>query len=176
MRIISLLSTVAVPFFVIFVIAYGLCKNIKVYDSFCEGAKSGLELVFKIMPFIFAMTISIGLLRDSGLLDILTDILSKPLSYIGIPSEILRLYIIRPFSGSAALGILTDIFESEGINSLTSDIASTMMGATETTFYTIALYYGAVGIKKTKYTLLVAMLCDVIAMICAVFICKAFLG
>lgn len=175
MRIISVLSTVAVPFFVIFVISFGIYKKVKVYDAFCDGAKSGIELIFKILPFIFAMTVSIGLLRDSGLLDIFTDFLSKPLSRLGIPSEILRLYIIRPFSGSAALGILTDIFESEGINSIVSDIASTMMGATETTFYTIALYYGSVGIKKTGYTVFVAMMCDITAMLTAVFICKLIL-
>lgn len=175
MRIISVLSTVAVPFFVIFVISCGILKNVKVYDAFCDGAKSGLELIFKILPFIFAMTVSIGLLRDSGLLDIFTDFLSIPLSRLGIPGEILRLYIIRPFSGSAALGILTDIFESDGINSLVSDIASTMMGATETTFYTIALYYGAVGIKKTRYTVIVAMICDITAMLVAVFVCNVIL-
>lgn len=175
MKIISVLSSIAVPFFVIFVISYGILNNVKVYDAFCDGAKSGIELVFNILPFIFAMTVSIGLLRDSGLLDIFTDFLSIPLSHLGIPSEILRLYIIRPFSGSAALGILTDIFESEGVNSLVSDIASTMMGATETTFYTIALYYGSIGIKKTRYTILVAIICDITAMLVSVFICNLIL-
>lgn len=176
MKIISIISTVTVPIFIIFVISYGLVKGVKVYDSFCTGAKNGMELVFKILPFIFAMTISIGLFRDSGLLDILTEIIGRPLSSIGIPIEILRLYMIRPFSGSAALGMLTDIFRSSGINSLVSDIASTMMGSTETTFYTIALYYGSVGIKKTRYTLTVAIICDIVAMLCSVFICKMLFG
>ncbi len=175
MRIISLISTITVPFFIIFVISYALTRHVKVYDSFCTGARSGLELVFKILPFIFAMTVSVGLLRDSGLLDIFAEYLSIPLSRIGIPCEILKLYFIRPFSGSAALGILTDIFRSTGIDSHVSDIASTMMGSTETTFYTIALYFGSVGIKKTRYTVAVAMLCDLVAMLGSVFICRLLL-
>lgn len=164
-----------VPSFVIFVIIYGLTKKVKVYDAFCRGAKGGLELTVKILPFICAMLIAISILRDSGLLLLLSELLCKPLSFIGIPPEIISLYIIRPFSGSASIGMLTDIFRSAGINSLTSDIASTMMGSTETTFYTIALYFGSVGIKKTRHTIAVAAICDLVSMLTAVLVCRLLL-
>ena len=176
MRFIWLFSAVSVPILVIFVIAYGLIRGVKVYDEFCCGAKDGLLLVIKILPYICATVISVGLLRDSGLLDIFCDILEKPLSFIGIPPEIISLYLVRPFSSSAALGILTDIFKNCSVNSFIADVASTMMGSTETTFYTIALYFGAVNVKKTRYTVIVAMICDFVAMISAVLFCKFLLS
>lgn len=176
MRFIWLFSTVSVPILVIFVIAYGVIRGVKVYDAFCKGAKDGLLLVIKILPYICATVVSVGLLRDSGLLDIFCGALSEPLSSFGIPSEIVSLYIIRPFSSSAALGLLSDIFNTCSVNSFVADVASTMMGSTETTFYTISLYYGAVGVKKTRYTVAVAMICDAVAMISAVLFCKLLLS
>ena len=122
------------------------------------------------------MVIAIAILRDSGLLGMLSDALSKPLSFIGVPPEIISLYLIRPFSGSASIGMLVDIFKSTGINSLTSDIASTMMGSSETTFYTIALYFGSIGIKKTRHVVAVAAICDLVSMLVAVLICRMLLA
>lgn len=175
MNIISLISTLIVPVFVITVIIYGIKKKVKVYDAFCRGAKEGIELVVKILPFICAMIIAIGLVRDSGLLDSVSGALAKPLSFIGIPPEIISLYLIRPFSGSASISMLVDIFNSAGINSLTADMASTMMGSTETTFYTIALYFGSIGIKKTRYAIGVALVCDLLSMLASVLVCRILL-
>lgn len=175
MSIVSIISLMLVPSFIIFIIIYGLTKKVKVYDAFCRGAKNGLELTVKILPFVCAMVMAINVLRDSGLLGLLSELLSKPLSFIGVPPEIISLYIIRPFSGSAAIGMLTDIFNTVGINSLTADMASTMMGSTETTFYTIALYFGSVGIKKTRHTVAVAAICDLVSMLTAVLVCRALL-
>ena len=175
MNIISIISLLILPAFIIFVIIYGLTKKVKVYDAFCRGAKDGLELVGKILPFICAMVIAIGILRDSGLLGLLSNAISAPLSFIGVPPEIISLYLIRPFSGSASIGMLVDIFNSTGINSLTSDIASTMMGSSETTFYTIALYFGSIGVKKTRYAVVVAVICDLVTMLTAVLVCRMIL-
>ncbi len=176
MRIIMILSAVAVPFFVIFVIAYSAVKGVGVYDAFCKGAKEGLELVIKILPYICAMVISIGLLRDSGLMDIFCSALSKPISKLGIPPEILQVFMIRPFSASAALGVLEDIYTNCGVDSLVGFIASTMMGSSETTFYVISLYFSSVGIKKSRYAIPVALICDFVAMLIAVASCSLLLG
>ena len=176
MRFIWLFSAVSVPILIIFVISYGAIRGVKVYDAFCNGARDGLLLVIKILPYICATVISVGLLRDSGLLDIFCAALEKPLAFLGIPSEIISLYLIRPFSSSAALGLLSDIFNTCSVNSFVADVASTMMGSTETTFYTIALYFGSVGIKKTRYTVAVAMICDAVAMFCAILFCKLLLS
>ena len=134
-----------------------------------------LKLIIKILPFICAMIIAIGVIRDSGLLGMLSSALSKPMSFIGIPPEIISLYLIRPFSGSASISMLIDIFNSCGINSLTADMASTMMGSTETTFYTIALYFGSIGVKKTRYAVSVALICDLLSMLVSVLICRMLL-
>lgn len=176
MNMLSILSLLILPAFIIFVIIYGLVKKVKVYDAFCRGAKNGMDLTVKILPFICAMVIAISVLRESGLLTLISGFISKPLSFIGVPPEIIQLYLIRPFSGSASIGMLTDIFRSAGINSLTSDMASTMMGSTETTFYTIALYFGSVGIKKTRHTVMVAAACDLASMLTAVLVCRILLG
>ena len=107
---------------------------------------------------------------------LLSNAISAPLSFIGVPPEIISLYLIRPFSGSASIGMLVDIFNSTGINSLTSDIASTMMGSSETTFYTIALYFGSIGVKKTRYAVVVAVICDLVTMLTAVLVCRMILA
>ena len=176
MRFIAVFGMVCIPFFIILVITYGIIKGVKVYDAFCRGAKQGLELIFRLVPFICAMTVAIGVLRDSGLLGVISALIGKPLEIFGIPPQIIQLYVIRPFSGSASLGILADILRNEGINSHVADIASTMMASTETTFYTIALYFGSVGITKTRYAIPVAMICDLAAMLAAVITCGVILG
>lgn len=175
MTIINTISIIILPCFIAFVVIYGLMHGVKVYDAFCKGAAGGLQLVAKILPYMAAMTVAIALLRDSGMLRMITDILKKPLGFIGIPSEIISLWLIRPFSGSASLGVLSDILNDVGVNSLTADIASTMMGSSETTFYTIALYFGSVGIKNIRHTVAVAMLVDIATVLVAVLTCTLLL-
>lgn len=176
MNLISIISLIVIPAFIILVIIYGLHKKVKVYDAFCRGAKDGINLIVKILPFICAMVFAIGILRDSGLLGVLSNVLSTPLSFIGVPPDIISLYLIRPFSGSASIGMLIDIFNSAGVNSLTADIASTMMGSSETTFYTIALYFGSIGVKKTRHVLAVSIICDLVTMLTAVLTCRMLLA
>ncbi len=176
MNVIHIIGIITVPLFIVSVIIYGIFRHINVYDAFISGASGVLGLIAKIFPTLSAMVIATGLLRASGLLDILTNFLSAPLSFLGIPPEIITLYVIRPFSGSGALSALVDILETAGVDSLTSAIASTMMGSTETTVYTMALYFGTVGITRTRYTLFVALLCDLVALLTAVLVCKIFFG
>ena len=176
MSVIHTVGVVTVPVFIISVIIYGLFKHVQVYDAFISGASGALGLIAKIFPTLSAMVIATGLLRASGLLDALVNILSAPLSFLGIPPDIITLYVIRPFSGSGALSALVDILEASGADSLTSAIASTMMGSSETTIYTMALYFGAVNITKTRHTLFVALLCDFVTLLTAALVCKMFFG
>lgn len=171
----EMISVIVIPLFIVFVIIYGLFRKVKVYDAFGEGAKEGLELVIKILPFICTMMVAISVFRESGLLELLSKAISKPLSFLHIPPEIVSLFLMRPFSGSASLSMLVDIFESCGVDSFTADVASTMMGCTETTFYTIALYFGSVGIKKTRYAVAIAGFCDLLSMLLSVFFCRLLL-
>lgn len=175
METVELISIMFIPAVILFVIIFGITRRVKVYDAFCTGAKEGLQLVINILPFICAMMVAISVFRTSGLLEKVSSLLAKPLSFLHIPPEIISLFLMRPFSGSASVSMLVDIFKSAGVNSLTADIASTMMGCTETTFYTLALYFGSVGIKKTRYALVVAGVCDVLSMLMSVMICRLLL-
>lgn len=175
MSVVKYAAGILVPVFILFVIIYGVAKRVNVYEAFCEGAKDGISVAVRMLPLMCAMLSAISVMRGSGLLDKVSSLLLRPLSFIGIPPEIVSLFIIRPFSGSASLGMLTDIFDSCGVNSQTALIASVLMGSTETTFYTIALYYGSVGIKKTRYTLFAAIFCDLTSLLAAVLAVRMIL-
>ncbi len=175
MDVIKSAAGLIIPLFILFVIIYGVAKRVNVYEAFCEGAEEGVSLAIKMLPLMCAMLSGISLFRGSGLLEMLSNAISRPLSFIGIPAEIVSLFVIRPFSGSASLGMLADIFETCGVDSETALIASVMMGSTETTFYTVALYFGSVGIKKTRYTLFAAVFCDITSMFLSVLAVRLLL-
>ena len=161
------ISELIIPVLILGVILCSALRGVDSYSVFCKGAATGLELVVGILPYIGAMMIATGLLRDSGLLDKISIALSPLLSHIGLPSGLIPLLIVKPFSGSGAISALSDIYLTFGADSQTGIIASLIMGSTETVFYTAALYYGANGIKKTGYTLAVAILADIAAVITA---------
>lgn len=151
---------------------YGYVKKVRVFDSFVEGAKGGFELIIKLLPFLVGMIVAIGMLRACGIIEFLSDNLSYILNYIGIPSEILPLIISRPFSGSASNAILVDLIHTHGPNSLIANTAATLMGSTETTFYVVAIYFGAIGIKNTKYAIPAGLFADAVGMLAAVWISR----
>lgn len=165
-------GALAVPVIIAVTVIAGAARKVKIYESFCSGAMQGVQLVIKILPFICAMTVATGLLRDSGLLNIAANALSEPLGKIGIPTELIPLILIRPFSGSAAMALLADIYTSTGVNSRASLTASLLMGSTETLFYTMGLYFGHVKIKKSRYAVAAAMCADFVAIIMAVLLTK----
>ncbi len=167
MNIISLFS---VPVMIVGIVTYGLIKRINVYDSFVEGARLGLENMVQIVAPLVGLMVGISMLRASGFLDILGGALKPVTDAIGMPKEVLPLALLRPVSGSGSVAIVNDIFKNFGPDSAAGKVASVMMGSTETTFYTVAVYFGAVGIKKIRHTLKSALLADVCSMIIATYV------
>ena len=176
MSALSIITAAIIPLFIVIVITYASFKRINVYDNFISGAQEGIQTVFRILPYIIGMLFAINIFRASGALDLLNNTLYPIFNLLGIPKELTPLALLRPFSGSASLSLLADIYKQYGTDSLIGRIASTMMGSTETIFYTVALYYGSIQIKKTKYTIPAALLSSLAGIIAAVFICNVAFG
>lgn len=164
-----------IPIIVVIIITYGMIKGKKVYEWFIEGAKEGLKVCVNIFPYLLAMIIAVNIFREAKLLDILNDIISPISSLIGLPKEIVPLVLVKPLSGSGALGILTDIVKTYGPDSYIGLIASVIMGTTETIFYTVTVYFGAVQIKKIRHTVWAAILADLTAVIVSILLVSKLL-
>lgn len=164
-----------IPIIVVVIITYGMIKGKKVYEWFIEGAKDGLKVCLNIFPYLLAMIIAVNIFREAKLLDILNNLISPVSSLIGLPKEIVPLVLVKPLSGSGALGILTDIVKTYGPDSYIGLIASVIMGTTETIFYTVTVYFGAVQIKKIRHTVWAAVLADLTAIIVSVFLVSKIL-
>ena len=164
-----------IPIIVVIIITYGMIKGRKVYEWFVEGAKEGLKVCLNIFPYLLAMIIAVNIFREAKLLDLLNNMISPISSLIGLPKEIVPLVLVKPLSGRGALGILTDIVKTYGPDSYIGLIASVIMGTTETIFYTITVYFGAVQIKKIRHTLWAAVLADLTAIIISIFLVSKIL-
>lgn len=151
---------------------YGYLRKIKVYDVFVEGAKDGFHIAIKIVPYLLAILVAIGMLRASGALQLLTRPFTPLLHWLNLPPDILTLALMRPLSGSASNGILVEIIHNYGADSFAAKVAATMMGSTETTFYVIALYFGAVAIKRTRHAIPAGLIADAAGIIAAIIICR----
>lgn len=172
MEIINYISLIAMPVIILIIILYGFLEKNKVYDIFLEGAKEGVHIVFNIFPTLVGLFVAVGALRCSGILELIINFLSPIIEMLNIPKEIMPLAILRPISGSASMAIATDIMNSYGVDTKIGTIASTIMGSTETTLYTIAVYTSCVNIKKTRGILIAALVGDAIGMITSVIICN----
>lgn len=159
------LGIISVPFIILSILWYGLHKKVKVYEAFMEGAGDGISTMFRIFPALLGLIVSITMLRTSGAFELLARMLSPVTNKIGLPSPLIPLMLMRPISGSGAMAVITDIFENFSPDSFTGLCASVMMGSTETTFYTISVYYGAVGITKIRHTAKAALIADLVGMI-----------
>lgn len=157
-----------IPIIFLIIIVYGMIKGKKVYEWFVEGAKEGLSVCFRIFPYLLAMIIAVRIFKDANLLDLLNNFMSPLTNLIGLPKELVPLVLIKPLSGSGALGVFTDIINMVGPDTKTGLIASVIMGTTETIFYTITVYFGAVGVKKIRHTLWAAIMADLVAIIMAI--------
>lgn len=174
MNVINYISAAAMPVIILLIILYGIIEKCKVYDVFVEGAKEGAKLVFKIFPTLLGLFMAIGALRSSGILDELIRLITPFLKIFQIPIEVMPLAFLRPISGSASMAIATDIMSTYGVDTKIGLIASTIMGSTETTFYTIAVYTSAVGIKKIRFVLFAALLADIAGILTSIIIWQAF--
>ena len=168
MDIIKTVSSYAVPAIIAVILIAGIYKDVKVYDVFVESAKEGITTVLKIIPPLVGVIVAVGVFRASGALELLIYAAKPIAGLFNIPSETLPLVFIRPISGSASLALVSDILKQYGADSFIGRVTSTMMGSTETIFYTLTVYFGAVGVKKIRYTLLAALLADITSVIVSV--------
>lgn len=166
------LSILSIPMIIFIFLTYGYAKKVKVYEKFVEGAKEGFNVGVRIIPYLVAMLVAIAMFRASGALGELTKALGYVTSLIGMPPEVMPMALMRPLSGSGSIAVMTDLMKTYGADSLIGFIASTMYGSSETTFYVVAVYFGAVNIQKTRYTMPVGLLADAAGLISAVYICR----
>ena len=169
------LSKSIIPIIFLLIITYGMFKEKRVYEWFVEGAKDGLKVCLRIFPYLLAMIIAVQIFREAKLMDMLNNIIAPLGNLIGLPKELIPLLIIKPLSGSGAIGVFTDIIKSLGADTRTGLIASVVMGSTETIFYTITVYFGAIKVKKIRHTLWAAIFADMIAIIMAICMVNTFL-
>lgn len=171
-HVISLVSKWAIPVFMLFIPVYGALRKVKVYECFVEGAKEGFQVGVRIIPYLVAILVAVGMLRGAGAIDLLARWLDPVLRWVGLPAEILPLAVMRPLSGSGSLGIVTELVKAHGPDSFIARLAATAYGSTETTFYVLAVYFGAVGIKKARHAVAAGLLADIVSLLAAVFICR----
>lgn len=172
MEYINTLSQLIIPVFILFAVVYGIIRKVRLYDSFVSGAKEGIDIIIKIFPYVLAIFLAIKTCQASGAYDTLKLALSGLSGRFGIPPEVFSIAIIKPLSGSASLGIFTDIVKMTGPDSLASKISAVIIGSAETTFYVLAIYLGAVSIKKTKYLVPVCITADIIGIVVAIIVVK----
>ena len=170
MELLMYISDFIVPAVILLVVAYGVSEKVKVYDEFVRGAKKGFYTVIKIMPTLIGLMVAVGILRASGFLEFLAGLIGKVTDYIGFPSQLVPLSIVKMFSSSAATGLLLDLFKEYGTDSRIGLIASIMLSCTETIFYTMSVYFMAAKVKKTRYTLTGALLATFAGIIASVWL------
>ncbi|PJA98532.1 MAG: nucleoside recognition protein [Ignavibacteriales bacterium CG_4_9_14_3_um_filter_30_11] len=170
--VIQLLSTLAIPLLIVIFLGYGLIKKVKVYEQFVEGAKEGFQIAIKIIPYLVAMLVAIGIFRAGGAMEWLKFVVQPVTDFIGMPVDALPMALMRPLSGSGSLGIMAEIISVHGPDSFIGILTSTFYGSTETTFYVLALYFGAVNIKKTRHALPAGLIADITGILAAVFIVR----
>ncbi len=150
-------------------------RKVKVYEVFVEGAKDGFTIAVRIIPYLVAILVAVGMFRASGALDLLLNFLAPVLNFIGFPPENLPLALMRPLSGSGSLGLLTDLVDQHGADSINAKIGATMFGSSETTFYVLAVYFGSVGVTRSRHALLAGLTADAVGAISAVYLCQMLL-
>lgn len=171
-NLIQVISIIAIPLIILVFVTYGIIKKVKVYETFVEGAKGGFEIAIKIIPYLVAMLVGIGIFRAGGAMEFMMLMLEPVTNLIGMPAEALPMAIMRPLSGSGSLGIMAEIIATHGPDSFIGILVSTFFGSTETTFYVLAVYFGSVNIKNTRHALPVGLLADVAGIMAAVFIVR----
>jgi spore maturation protein B len=167
---VNAVAVAAIPLMFIVFLGWGIVRKVKVYEVFVEGAKEGFATAVRIIPYLVAMLVAIGIFRASGALDLLTGLLAPLTTMIGMPPETLAMALMRPLSGSGSLGVMTELMKVHGPDSLIGIMASTMYGSSETTFYVLAVYFGSVGIKNTRHAVPVGIIADIAGMLAAVWV------
>jgi spore maturation protein B len=176
MEVFKIISQYAVPVLFLLILGIGLIREVKVYDAFVEGAREGITTIVRIIPTLVGLIVAVGVFRASGALDFLVYLASPLARLLGIPPEAMPLALLRPVSGSASLALLAETMRIYGPDSFIGRVVSTMMGSTETIFYTLAVYFGSVGIKNIRYTLIAALIADAVSVTAASWACALIFG
>ncbi len=176
MAFISTLSMWLVPMFIGFILLYGTWKKVPTYEAFVEGGKEGIKIAVSLIPFLVGMLVAISIFRASGALEFFMNLIRPLMEWVGIPAEVVPLALIRPISGTAALGITSDLIATYGPDSFIGRLASVLQGSTDTTFYILTVYFGAVGIKKMGNSLKIGLMADGLAIIASIIIVTLFFG
>ena len=171
-NVISTISIWAIPLFLVFIPIYGTFKKVKVYESFVEGAKGGFQMAIRIIPYLVAILVAVGMLRGTGAIDMLSHWMDPVLRRVWFPVDILPLAIMRPLSGSGSMGVVTELIKVHGPDSFIGRLAASAYGSTETTFYVLAVYFGSVGIKKTRHAVISGLVADIASLVAAIVICR----
>jgi spore maturation protein B len=176
MSIINQVSLFLIPLIIGGILLYATLKKVPTYEAFVEGGKEGIQIAFSLIPYLVGMMVAISIFRASGAMEYVISLVSPLLQAIGVPPEVAPLAFIRPISGTAALGMTTDLIATYGPDSFIGRLASTMQGSTDTTFYVLTVYFGAVGIKKMGDALKVGLLADVVGFIASIIIVTMVFG
>ena len=175
-RVMNAVSLLAIPFFLAGFPLYAALRRVPVYEEFVEGAKEGFHVAVRIIPFLVAMLLAVGMFRAAGGIELLARGLRPMLDLVGFPTELLPMTLMRPLSGSATIGLFTELVNTHGPDSLVSRMAATVLGSTETTLYVVAVYFGAVSIRRTRHAVAAGLLADLAGVIASVAICWVVFG
>jgi len=175
-RIMQIISIWLIPVLIFAILILAWRNKVKVYEAFIDGAKEGFSVAIKIIPYLVAVLVAIGMFRASGAMDIFVALFSPITNLIGMPAETLPVALMRPLSGSGALGLVTELMKQHGPDSFIGRVASTMWGSTETTFYVVAVYFGSVGVRRVRHSVAAGLVGDAVGLIMAVIICRLVFG
>lgn len=170
------LSILAIPFLLSFFPLYAALRSVPVYEEFVEGAKEGFQVALRIIPFLVAILVAIGMFRGAGGIDMLSRALDPALKFVGFPAELLPMALMRPLSGSGSLGIFSELVATHGPDSILARMAGTIMGSTETTFYVLAVYFGSVAIRRTRHAVPAGLLADTAGIAASIIVCRIVFG
>ncbi len=169
--ILNFISLWSLPIIIVGILTFALVKKVPLYETFTDGAKDGFKVAVNIIPYLVAIIVCISMLRASGAIEMLASLLAGVLQKFNIPADVLPVIFVRPLSGSAALGLFSDIATND-VSSYATKLSAVMVGSSETTFYVLAVYFGSVGISKFRYALWVGLLADIIAAIASIAVCS----
>ena len=175
-QVVNTISALAIPLLILVIVVYGWRKKVKLYEAFTEGAKEGFNIAVRIIPFLVAILVAIAAFRASGAMHLLATILGPVTRLVGMPPEVIPMALMRPLSGSGALGIVGELVNTYGPDSLVARMAAVMEGSTETTFYVLAVYFGSVAIKKSRHAVPAALMADAAGLLAAVIITNLIFG
>ena len=176
LRSVNAVSLLSIPFLLSFFPLYAALRKVKVYEEFVEGAKEGFQVSVMIIPYLVAILVAIGMFRAAGGIEMLSTVLKPALDFVHFPTELVPMCLVRPLSGSGTLGLFTDLVKQFGPDSLIARTGGTIYGSTETTFYVIAVYFGAVNVRRTRHAVPAGLIADAVGIIASVYVCWLMFG